>query len=106
MLSLFSFCIAVYGEWIEGFNIRSHPFELEMVVRHRELEEVDGELLLDDGVHPNAIVLDICLLGLRDGIERALDVWRDVHAKGVMHVSLWQVSGESLEAHNRRSSRL
>lgn len=93
MLCPFSFCIAVYGERIEGFNIRSHPFELEMVVRHRELEEVDGELLVDDGVHPNTIGLDIWSLGLRDRIERALDVWRDEHAKGVTHVLSWQVAG-------------
>lgn len=43
-----------------------------VVVRHRELEGDNRPLLEDDGVHPNPIGLDILLLGLRDGIERAL----------------------------------
>lgn len=43
-----------------------------VVVRHRELEDENRSLLEDDGVHPNPIGLDILLLGLRDGVERAL----------------------------------
>lgn len=50
-----------------------------LVVRHRELEEVDPDLLLDDGVHLNEIGTDMWTLEIRDGIERALQVWRDDH---------------------------
>lgn len=49
-------------------------------VRHRELEEVDVALLEDDGVHPTGIGYDIWALGLRGGVERALEVWRDEQA--------------------------
>lgn len=50
------------------------------VVRHRELESVDEELLIDDGVHPNDFGYDLWALGLRGGVERALEVWRDEQA--------------------------
>lgn len=53
-----------------------------LVVRHKELEEADPELLRSDGVHLNAIGLDLWTLGLQEGIERALEVWRDDHAQG------------------------
>lgn len=51
-----------------------------IVVRHRDLEELDVSLLRPDGVHLNAIGLDIWTLGLKEGIEQALCVWRDEHA--------------------------
>lgn len=53
-----------------------------LVIRHRELEEADQALITTDGVHLNEIGLDIWTLGIRDGIERALQVWRDDHAQG------------------------
>ncbi|KAM3920332.1 uncharacterized protein RB166_014730 [Leptodactylus fuscus] len=48
-----------------------------LVVRHRELEVPSVEHLRRDGVHLNAIGTDIWMLGLRGGVERALEVWRD-----------------------------
>lgn len=43
-----------------------------VVIRHRQLEGDNRELLLDDGIHLNPIGLDIMLSGLQDAIERAL----------------------------------
>lgn len=51
-----------------------------LVVRHRDLEVVDGSLLRPDGEHLNEIGSDIWSLALREGLERALRVWRDEHA--------------------------
>lgn len=47
------------------------------MVRHRELEKVDVDLLRADGVHLNAIGLDIWTLNLKEGIESAIGLWRD-----------------------------
>lgn len=49
-----------------------------IVVRHKDLEVVDDSLLLTDGAHLNPIGLDIWMLGLQEGIEQALRLWRDV----------------------------
>lgn len=43
-----------------------------VVVRHRQLEGDNRQLISDDNVHPNDIGLDIFLSGLQDGIERAV----------------------------------
>lgn len=51
-----------------------------IVVRHKDLEELDDALLRPDGVHLNAIGLDIWTLGLREGLEQAVRVWRVEHA--------------------------
>lgn len=53
-----------------------------LVIRHRELELPDPELIKDDKTHLNPIGTDIWTLGIKDGIERALQVWRDEHARG------------------------
>lgn len=50
-----------------------------LVVRHQDLEVADPALFIPDGVHLNPIGLDLWTLGLKDGIERALRVWRDDH---------------------------
>lgn len=43
-----------------------------VVIRHRQLEGDNKELMMDDGIHLNEIGLDIFLSGLQDVIERAL----------------------------------
>lgn len=43
-----------------------------IVVRHRQLEGDNANLMRTDGEHLNEIGLDIFLSGLQDGIERAL----------------------------------
>ncbi|KAM3937028.1 transcription factor COE1-A-like [Leptodactylus fuscus] len=48
-----------------------------VAVRHRELEVPSIVHLRRDGVHLNAIGSDIWMLGLRDGVERAVSLWRD-----------------------------
>lgn len=48
-----------------------------IVVRHKELEVVDDKLLSTDGAHLNPIGMDIWMLGLQEGIEKALGLWRD-----------------------------
>lgn len=48
-----------------------------LVVRHKELEKVDEDFIQNDGVHPNEIGLDLWTLGIKEGIEAALQVWRD-----------------------------
>lgn len=48
-----------------------------MVVRHRDLEVVDDSLLWTDGEHLNFIGLDIWMLGIQEGVEKALRLWRD-----------------------------
>lgn len=50
-----------------------------IVVRHKDLEEVDEDLMWEDGIHLNHIGYDIWMLALQGGIERALGVWRDEH---------------------------
>lgn len=47
-----------------------------LVVRHTELEVNVGMYLRGDGVHLTAVGIDLWALGLQDGIERALRVWR------------------------------
>lgn len=46
------------------------------VVRHRELEVDTWRYLRGDGVHLNAVGIDLWSLGLQDGIQRAVRVWR------------------------------
>lgn len=48
-----------------------------IVVRHKDLEIVDDSLFWTDGEHLNFIGLDIWMLGIQEGIERALGLWRD-----------------------------
>lgn len=48
-----------------------------VVVRHRDLEVVDGSLLWPDGEHLNHIGLDIWMLGIQEGVKKALRLWRD-----------------------------
>lgn len=48
-----------------------------IAVRHKDLEIVDDSLLWSDGEHLNFIGLDIWMLGIQEGIERALGLWRD-----------------------------
>lgn len=48
-----------------------------VVVRHRDLEVVDDSLLWTDGEHLNFIGLDIWMLGIQEGVEKALRLWRD-----------------------------
>lgn len=43
-----------------------------VVIRHRQLEGDNRELMSDDGIHLNDIGLDILLSGFQDAIERAL----------------------------------
>lgn len=42
-----------------------------VVIRHRQLEGDNRQLMADDGIHPNEIGLDILLSGFQDAIERA-----------------------------------
>lgn len=43
-----------------------------VVIRHRQLEGDNKDLMLDDGIHLNGIGLDILLSGFQDAIDRAL----------------------------------
>ena len=47
-----------------------------LVVRHRELELNVGLYLLMDGVHLTDVDTDLWVLGVQEGIQRALRVWR------------------------------
>lgn len=47
-----------------------------LAVRHRDLEEETWRFLRADGVHLNAIGLDLWQLALQDGVHRAFRVWR------------------------------
>ena len=47
-----------------------------LVARHLDLEEDTWRYLRGDGVHLNAVGIVLWFLGLQDGIERALRVWR------------------------------
>lgn len=48
-----------------------------IVVRHRDLEGASSDFLRDDGVYLNAIGINMWCLGLQEGLETALRVWRD-----------------------------
>lgn len=48
-----------------------------VVVRHKELEELDSSLLWTDGVHLNGIGFDMWSLNIREGVEKAIQLWRD-----------------------------
>lgn len=48
-----------------------------LAVRHLELEFETWRYLRADGVHLNEVGIDLWALGLQDGIQRALRVWRD-----------------------------
>lgn len=48
-----------------------------IVIRHRELEDQSVRYWRDDGVHLNAVGIDIWSLDLQEGVARALQVWRD-----------------------------
>ena len=45
-----------------------------LVVRHRELNV--GLYLLRDGVHLTDVGTDLWVLGVQEGVQRALRVWR------------------------------
>ena len=47
-----------------------------LVVRHMELEEETWGYLRGDGVHLTSVGIDMWFLGLQDGIQRAIRVWR------------------------------
>lgn len=55
-----------------------------IVVRHKDLEVADPAFLRPDGVHLNAIGLNLWNLGTKGSIERALHLWWDNHAQGIM----------------------
>lgn len=48
-----------------------------LVIRHKDLEIVDGSLLLTDGTHLNEIGTDMWTLSIREGMEKAIQLWRD-----------------------------
>ncbi|XP_069842788.1 collagen alpha-1(I) chain-like [Dendropsophus ebraccatus] len=48
-------------------------------VRHRDLEDCAENYWLGDGVHLNAVGIDLWMLALQEGIERALCLWRSSH---------------------------
>lgn len=48
-----------------------------LVVRHRDLEVPSAEFLADDGVHLNPVGNAMWFLGLQEGLETALRIWRD-----------------------------
>lgn len=54
------------------FIVRNGGF----VVRHRELEVDTWRYLRSDGVHLNAVGIDLWSLGLQDGVQRAVRFWR------------------------------
>lgn len=47
-----------------------------IVIRHRELETNVGLYLRRDGVHLSDVGIDLWSLGLQEGIQQALRVWR------------------------------
>lgn len=47
-----------------------------LAVRHRELEVDTWRYLRSDGVHLNEVGTDLWSLGLQEGIQRGLSVWR------------------------------
>ncbi|KAM3929163.1 uncharacterized protein RB166_006951 [Leptodactylus fuscus] len=50
-----------------------------LAVRHLELESGSGAFWRRDGVHLNAVGIDLWCLDLQQGIETALRMWRDAH---------------------------
>lgn len=48
-----------------------------VVVRHWDLEDLSIRYWRDDGVHLNAVGTDFWFLGLQEGVQSALQVWRD-----------------------------
>lgn len=48
-----------------------------VAVRHVDLEQGVGGFWRADGIHLNAVGLDMWCLALQDGIETALRMWRD-----------------------------
>lgn len=46
-------------------------------VRHKELEQALREFFLEDGVHLNPIGTNMWFLGLQEGLDTALQGWRD-----------------------------
>lgn len=50
-----------------------------LAIRHLELEFETWRYLKKDGVHLNEVGIDMWALGLQDGIQRALWVWRGIH---------------------------
>lgn len=58
---------------VGGFMARNGA----MVVRHRDLEAGTGGFWRADGVHLNAVGIDLWTLGLQEAIETAVRVWRD-----------------------------
>lgn len=49
-----------------------------VTIRHRELEVDTWRYLRSDGVHLTEVGTDLWALGLQDGVQRALRVWRCV----------------------------
>lgn len=47
-----------------------------VAIRHRELEVDTRRYVRSDGVHLNEVGTDLWALGLQEGIQRALRVWR------------------------------
>ncbi|XP_077318300.1 uncharacterized protein LOC143940612 isoform X2 [Lithobates pipiens] len=47
-----------------------------LTIRHRDLEKEPQLFLKEDGVHLNTVGIDIWSLGLQEGIQRALRMWR------------------------------
>ncbi|XP_069800969.1 uncharacterized protein [Dendropsophus ebraccatus] len=55
-----------------------------VVVRHRELEVPAWGFMDADGIHLNEVGTDLWCSDLQDGIEKAIRVWRDSQAQGVV----------------------
>ncbi|OCT68209.1 hypothetical protein XELAEV_18039505mg [Xenopus laevis] len=51
----------------------------EIVVKHKDIEFQD-DLLREDGAHLNKFGLDLFNLGLQEGLEKALAVWKKMNA--------------------------
>ncbi|KAM3924805.1 uncharacterized protein RB166_008161 [Leptodactylus fuscus] len=54
-----------------------------IVVRHTDLESGEGAFWRSDGIHLNAVGIDVWNVGLQTGIETALGLWRDTHRRDV-----------------------
>ncbi|XP_040184087.1 uncharacterized protein LOC120917109 [Rana temporaria] len=51
-----------------------------LAIRHGDMEKQPQLFLREDGVHLNSVGIDLWCLGLQEGIERALRVWRAAQA--------------------------
>ncbi|XP_040184663.1 uncharacterized protein LOC120917438 [Rana temporaria] len=51
-----------------------------LAIRHGDMEKEPQLFLREDGVHLNSVGIDLWCLGLQEGIERALRVWRAAQA--------------------------